>query len=42
MASISAWAVLEGKTTTVDRMLGKEEAENIIEKCMKKYEEKFG
>ena len=32
---------LEGKTTTVDRMLGREEAENIIEKCMKKYEEKF-
>lgn len=32
---------LEGKTTTVDRMLGREDAENIIEKCMKKYEEKF-
>lgn len=32
---------LEGKTTTVDRMLGREEAEAIIEKCMKKYEEKF-
>lgn len=33
---------LEGKTTTVDRMLGREDAEVIIEKCMKKYEEKFG
>ena len=33
---------LEGKTTTVDRMLGREDAENIIEKCMQKYEEKFG
>ena len=32
---------LEGKTTTVDRMLGREEAEKIIEKCMKKYDEKF-
>ena len=32
---------LEGKTTTVDRMLGKEDAEKIIEKCMKAYEEKF-
>ena len=32
---------LEGKTTTVDKMLGKEEAKAIIEKCLKKYEEKF-
>ena len=32
---------LEGKTTTVDRMLGREEAEAIIEKCIKAYEEKF-
>ena len=32
---------LEGKTTTVDKMLGKEEAKTIIEKCLKKYEEKF-
>ena len=32
---------LEGKTTTVDRMLGKEEAEVIIEKCIKAYKEKF-
>lgn len=32
---------LEGKITTVDRMLGREEAERIIEKCMKAYEEKF-
>ena len=33
---------LEGKTTTVDRMLGREEAEKIIEKCMAKYDEVFG
>lgn len=32
---------LEGKTTTVDRMLGHEEAERIIEKCMNLYNEKF-
>lgn len=32
---------LEGKETTVDRMLGHEEAERIIEKCMKLYSEKF-
>lgn len=32
---------LEGKTTTVDQMLGREEAKAIIEKCLKKYEEKF-
>ena len=32
---------LEVKTTTVDKMLGKEEAKAIIEKCLKKYEEKF-
>ena len=32
---------LEGKTTTVDRMLGREAAEAIIEKCMKAYNEKF-
>lgn len=33
---------LEGKTTTVDRMLGREDAERIIEKCMNAYEEKWG
>lgn len=33
---------LEGKTTTVDRMLGREDAERIIEKCMNTYEEKWG
>ena len=33
---------LEGKTTTVDRMLGREAAEAIIEKCMKAYNYKFG
>ena len=33
---------LEGKTTTVDRMLGREDAEKIIEKCMNAYEEKWG
>ncbi len=33
---------LEGKTTTVDRMMGREQAEEIIEKCMNRYIEKFG
>ncbi len=33
---------LEGKQTYVDKMLGREEAEKIIEKCIKQYEEKFG
>lgn len=32
---------LENKTTSVDKMLGREEAEKIIEKCIKRYEEKF-
>lgn len=32
---------LEGKTTTVDRMLGREDAERIIEKCMNAYAEKW-
>lgn len=33
---------LEGKQTSVDKMLGKKEAEEIIAKCIKQYEEKFG
>ncbi len=33
---------LEGKTTAVDKMLGREDAEKIIEKCLKQYEEKYG
>ena len=32
---------LEGKQTTVDKMLGRAEAENIIEKCINNYKEKF-
>lgn len=32
---------LEEKQTVVDKILGREEAENIIEKCLKNYEEKF-
>lgn len=32
---------LEGKQTAVDKILGREDAEKIIEKCMKSYEEKF-
>ena len=32
---------LEGKTSTVDRMLGRPGAEEVIEKCMKAYQEKF-
>ena len=32
---------LENKTTSVDKMLGREEAEKIIEKCIKRYKEKF-
>ena len=33
---------LEGKQTSIDRIGGREEAEEIIEKCIKSYEEKFG
>lgn len=32
---------LESKTTTIDRMMGREEAERIIEKCMNAYRERF-
>lgn len=32
---------LEAKHTTVDKMLGRKEAEEIITKCIKKYQEKF-
>ena len=33
---------LEGKHTSVDEVLGREDAERIIEKCMQQYNEKFG
>ena len=33
---------LEGKQTSVDKIVGRKETEEIIEKCMKNYEEKFG
>lgn len=32
---------LEGKTTFIDELLGKEEAEKIIEECINTYDEKF-
>lgn len=32
---------LEGKQTSIDRMLGRKEAEEIIQKCIRQYEEKF-
>ena len=32
---------LEDKQTVVDKILGRKEAEEIIEKCLKNYEEKF-
>ena len=32
---------LEGKKTTVDEMLGREDAKDIIENCINVYEEKF-
>lgn len=32
---------LEGKQTTVDKIEGREEAERIIEECIKSYNEKF-
>ena len=32
---------LEGKKTTVDKMLGRIEAEEIIEKCIENYKHKF-
>lgn len=33
---------LEGKQTAVDKILGREDAERIIKKCINAYEEKFG
>lgn len=33
---------LEGKVTTVDKMLGRADAEEIIEKCIRNYNNKFG
>lgn len=33
---------LEGKQTTIDKMMGREEAEAVIEKCMENYDKKFG
>lgn len=33
---------LEGKSTMVDKILGREEAERIIQECIDKYNEKFG
>ena len=32
---------LEGKKTTVDKMLGREEAEKIIQKCIDRYDQVF-
>lgn len=32
---------LEGKQTMVDKIMGREDAERIIEECIKNYEEKF-
>ena len=32
---------LEDKQTAVEKIVGRKEAEEIIEKCMKNYEEKF-
>lgn len=32
---------LEGKQTMVEKILGREDAERIIEECIQKYEEKF-
>ena len=32
---------LEGKQTTVDKMMGREEAEKIIQNCIMNYKEKF-
>ena len=33
---------LEGKQTAVDKILGRKEAEEIIQKCMDNYDKKFG
>jgi len=33
---------LEGKQTTVDKIMGREEAERIIEECIENYKKKFG
>ena len=32
---------LERKQTSVDKMLGRDEAEAIVEKCINNYKEKF-
>ena len=32
---------LEGKTTTIEQILGRTEAEKIIEECMERYNQKF-
>lgn len=32
---------LEGKQTTIDKMMGREEAEKVIQNCIMNYEEKF-
>jgi len=33
---------LEGKQTTVDKIMGRQEAERIIEESIQNYNEKFG
>jgi len=42
MHFFEVYKFLEGKHTKIDKMYGKKEAEEIIEKCIKNYKEYFG
>ena len=41
MHFFDVYKTLEGKETEIDKMYGREEAEKVIEKCIKNYNEKF-
>lgn len=42
MHFFEVYKYLEGKHTEIDKMYGKKEAKEIIEKCIKNYKEKYG
>nr|MBP3680305.1 inorganic diphosphatase [Clostridia bacterium] len=41
MHFFEVYKTLEGKHTTIDKMLGREDAEKIISECIENYKEKF-
>ena len=41
MHFFEVYKTLEGKHTTIDKMLGRKEAEEIIQTCIKNYKDKF-